>query len=827
MSDRVTITIDGKAVEVPAGQLLIKAAEEAGTYIPRFCWHPHMKPVGMCRMCLIEVEGPRGRLLTTSCTMPVAEGMVIHTRSDVVKKAQEGVLEFLLINHPLDCPVCDRGGECPLQDQTLSHGPGESRFVEEKRHFTKPIPINDLVFLDRERCILCARCTRFSDEISGDPLIEFIDRGNHTQVNTFPDEPFASYFSGNTVQICPVGALTARPYRFRARPWDLEAVESTCGGCSVGCRVSIQASQNEVVRLLGVDVATTNQGWLCDKGRFGFEYLRAPGRLTTPLVRGEDGELREATWNEALDRAAAGLQQVIADKGPDGVAGIGGARGTNEEAYAFGKFLRSVVGTGNVDARVGDAVDAALLVGGTGKIDDLERAKTILVWAPDLKEELPVLHLRVRRAATALGSTLIVIHPRATGLDPDADHVVHYRPGEGFELLDRLRAATGDLAAVAGALQSGPVVAIVGRTGLAESADLATAVAAFAASLPDATVMPVSRRGNLYGALDMGLAPTLLPGRASVSDATARSALADAWGTAVPDHGRDTDGILAGLSDGSIGALVLVGADPAADHPDRDLATRAFLSPQGGVPRRGEGGGATEPGPFVVSFDLFLNDSNRRADVVLAVDGFSEVEGTTTNLEGRVQKANRIVPGPGLSRSLVEALGDLADRLGRSLGGGTDAMAKEIAAVAPAYAGITWDALDWGRGRDGMLAALPAGTAGPVPAAPVPTTPPADGMALHLARVLYDEGTMTIAGPAFAPLVKAPILHVHPADAARIGLAEGATAAVAGPASTADLPWIADDSLAPGTVYLPFNLGVSVGAPSSVTVTPGTGGVSK
>ena len=830
MSETVSITIDGRVVQVTSGRLLIEAAEEVGTYIPRFCWHPRMKPVGMCRMCLIEVEGPRGRLLTTSCTMPVAEGMVVHTKSDTVKKAQEGVLEFLLINHPLDCPVCDRGGECPLQDQTLSHGPGESRFVEEKRHFPKPIPINDLVLLDRERCILCARCTRFSEEISGDPLLEFVDRGNYTQVNTFPDEPFSSYFSGNTVQICPVGALTATPYRFRARPWDLEAVESTCAGCSVGCRMSVQASHNEVVRLLGIDVGATNQGWLCDKGRFGFEYLRSPARLATPLVRGDDGELRESTWGEALERAASGLRRVIAEHGAGAVAGIGGARSTNEEAYAFGKFLRSVVGTGNLDARVGDALDPALLVGGTGRIDDLERAKTILVWAPDLKEELPVLHLRVRRAATAMGATLIVVHPRRTGLDPDADHVVRYRPGEGGRLLDGLRAGSGELAPVAAALTNGPVVAIIGRTGLTESPDVATAVAAYASTLPGATVLPVSRRGNLYGALDMGMAPTLLPGRVSASDESARAALADAWGGAVPAPGRDADGIIDGLDDGTIRALVLLGADPAADHPDRDRAARAFLPPQGGAPLRGEGGvfgtrqGGVprrgEGGVFVVSFDLFLNESNRHADVVLPVEGFSEVEGTMTNLEGRVQKSNRIVPGPGLSRSAAEALDDLAARMGRSLGGGADAMAKEIALVAPAYAGITWEALDWGRGRDGILATSAEGFRPPQPADPSTTIPSVGGMALHLGRVLYDEGTMTVAGPSFAPLIGSAVLLVHPADASRLGLTEGSAAVVTGSGDTATLPWSPDESLAVGTAYLPFNLGVSVGAAPSVTIGP-------
>ena len=815
MSDPVKLTVDGREVSAPGGQLLIKVAEENGTYIPRFCWHPRMKPVGMCRMCLVEIEGPRGKILVTACTTPVADGMVVHTKSDVAKKAQEGVLEFLLVNHPLDCPVCDKGGECPLQDQTLAHGPGESRFVEEKRHFEKPIPISELVLLDRERCILCARCTRFSDEISGDPLIEFIDRGNYTQVNTFPDAPFASYFSGNTVQICPVGALTATPYRFKARPWDLEAVESTCPHCAVGCRVSVQASQNRVLRLVGVDVEATNQGWLCDKGRFGFEYLRSPARLATPLVRGADGELHEAGWAEALDAAAAGLQRVVAAKGPQAVAGLGGARSTNEEAYAFAKLLRGVIGTGSLDASVGDDPGVALLVGTPQRatIDDLERAKTILVWGPDLKEELPVLHLRVRRAVTVLGATLIVAHPRATGLDPDADHVVRYRPGEGAALLGRLAAGEGDLSPVRAALDTGPVVAIVGRTGLAEPADLAVAVTAFASTLSDARVMPVARRGNLLGAFDMGMSPQLLPGRVPAADAAARSALGATWGTAVVEPGRDIAGILAGMADGSIGAVLLMGTDPVADHPDRKLTSAAFLPPKGGVPRRGEGG---FPPPFIVSLDLFVNDSNRNADVILPVDTFTEVEGTVTNLEGRVQKANRIVPGVGASRPAVEVIDDLAGRLGGSVGATAAALAKEIAVVAPAYQAISWDALDWGRGRDGMIAAGGSFTHTPSASA---QDPPTGDLTLHLGRVLYDGGTIVIAGESLARLAPKPAAYLHPDDATRLGFAAGDRVTVTGNAGSAALPVAIDRSLAKGTVYLPFNLGASIGNGLDVKVT--------
>ena len=274
--NEITFTLDGREVTAAKGEMIIAAAERAGTYIPRFCYHPRMEPVGVCRMCLVEVEGPRGSTLMPSCYVAVGDGMAVTTDSDKVKKAQDGVLEFLLANHPLDCPVCDKGGECPLQDQTLAHGPGETRFVEEKRHFAKPIPISELVLLDRERCIQCSRCTRFAEEVAGEALIDFSGRGDMVEVSTFPGEPFSSYFSGNTVQICPVGALTATAYRFAARPWDLEQVESTCTGCAVGCRVAVQSSAGRLTRLLGVDADPVNHSWLCDKGRFAFESVNGP-----------------------------------------------------------------------------------------------------------------------------------------------------------------------------------------------------------------------------------------------------------------------------------------------------------------------------------------------------------------------------------------------------------------------------------------------------------------------------------------------------------------------------------------------------------------------
>ncbi len=371
ITEGVSITIDGVAVQARPGELLIAAAERHGVYIPRFCYHPRMSPVGMCRMCLVEVDTGRGAALQPACMLPCTPEMIVDTTSEVTKKAQDGVLEFLLINHPLDCPICDKGGECPLQDQTMAFGPGESRFVEEKRHYEKPIPISDTVYLDRERCILCDRCTRFAKEVAGDPLIHFIDRGNETQVNTFPDDPFASYFSGNTVQICPVGALTAKPYRFKARPWDLEEIASTCVTSPTGDGIVIQSSRNEVLRYLGRDIDAVNWGWLGDKDRFGFEAITHPERLDAPLMRGtalgalepNGPELVATRWPTALAAAVNAITDGLARGGPEGFAVIGGARLTNEEQYAWVRLAKGVIGSDNVDAQLGDGLDPSVVFG--------------------------------------------------------------------------------------------------------------------------------------------------------------------------------------------------------------------------------------------------------------------------------------------------------------------------------------------------------------------------------------------------------------------------------------------------------------------------------
>ncbi len=705
-NEPVNITIDGRSLQVKAGQWIIQAAEEAGIYIPRFCYHPRMKPVGMCRMCLVEVSGPRGSTLTPACYNPVAEGMEIQTASPMAKKAQEGVLEFLLVNHPLDCPVCDKGGECPLQDQTLAYGPGESRFVEEKRHWEKPIPISDLVYLDRERCIQCGRCVRFADEVAGDPLIDFAERGDKTEVATYPGTPYSSYFSGNVVQICPVGALTAKPYRFKARPWDLEQVESTCTTCSMGCRVAVQASSGELTRLIGVDSDPVNWGWLCDKGRFAFAAGTSPDRVSVPLVRQGD-ELVQTSWGEALAVAARGLAAAKATSGGSALAVIGGARLANEDAYAWAKAARVALSTDNVDAQLGDGLPAATVLGlPRATIDQTAAAGLVITLAPDIKDEVPVLYLRLRDAVRELGTPIIELTPAPTGLSPYAAETVTYRPGEVAALAAAVAGSgpvPGPVAGVsAGTIEvvrahiararekSGPdapsIVVILGRPSLAEPEEQVAAAAHELAALPGVAFLSALRRANVHGALDMGLAPGFLPGRVALD--SGRAWYEHHWGVPLPARaGLATAGILQAASRGHIGGLVLLGADPRHDFPDAQLAVKAMAGAR-----------------FVVAVDTHLTASSRAADVVLPAATWAERRGTFTNLEDRVTWLSQMVSARNGAWPDWIIASELATRLGVDLGfASLDDIWNEIARLSPLHQGVTHEELAGWRARDGRV----------------------------------------------------------------------------------------------------------------------------
>jgi len=861
----VTITVDDRQVEAQKGEMLIAAAERAGTYIPRFCWHPRMKAVGMCRMCVVDVQGPRGWGLVPACYIPVAPDMVVNTQSPRVKKAQDGVLEFLLINHPLDCPVCDKGGECPLQDQTLAFGPGETRMEEEKRHFEKPIPISDLVLLDRERCIICARCTRFAEEVAGDPFIQIIDRGNQSEINIFPDAPFASYFSGNTVQICPVGALTATPYRFKARPWDLEQVESTCTVCAVGCRVAVQSSTNRLTRMLGLDSEPVNHGWLCDKGRFSTGAVNSPDRLTHPLVR-RDGELVEASWGEALDAAAEGLRNSRDLHGADSLAVLGGSRLADEDAYAWAKLAKGVLGTDNVDCQMGDGLPAEVVLGlPRATIDDATWADTLVLLGPDLREELPVLFLRLREAAEEHGVRIVELSSHASGLTPHAAVSLLHQPGCGPAVMAALLAEAEPTDTVAGvtadALKQArglldperAVVVVLGRPSLAESAEhTAQAALALHEGRPDARFLSALRRGNVHGALELGLAPGVLPGATSLEEGAAR--FTAAWGSVPTTRGLDATGALTAASEGRLQGLVLLGADPLTDHPDRWLA------------RRGLSGAG-----FVVAVDAFRTPSIEQADVVLPVAIWGERAGTTTNIEGRVTCLGQKVVPPGVAWADWMVASELAAALGADLGlESLAAIADEIERLAPSRAGLTRAALGDRAHRDGLLAEVATSdgaqddgttptevsanddpgilavathveTGGPsgvapeaggdptaeanvpspgipaprlgVPAAkrPAPVNPDAYKLRLVTSRTLYDGGTMVQHNDALAKLPPAATLHVHPSDLNRFSLGDGGLVRITSSRLTTTLPARADPGLPRGSCWLAFNLGV-VGA---------------
>ncbi|MBM3671558.1 MAG: NADH-quinone oxidoreductase subunit NuoG [Actinobacteria bacterium] len=819
--DMVTVTIDDKVVQVPRGQLLIAAAQEHGTYIPRFCWHERMKPVGMCRMCLVEVEGMRG--LQISCATPVVDGMVVRTESAPVKAAQDGVLEMLLINHPLDCPVCDRGGECPLQDQTLAFGPGESRYVEEKRHFAKPIPISDLVMLDRERCIQCGRCTRFAAEIAGDALIDFGGRGGHTEVITYPDEPFSSYFSGNTVQICPVGALTAKPYRFRARPWDLDSVETSCQACAVGCRGALDSTSNRLVRLLGVDSEPVNHGWLCDKGRYGYEWVHSEARVRAPGLR-RGMELEVTSWPQALDAAAAALRRVRDEHGPGAIGVLGGARGTNEDAYAWARFAKGVLRTDNVDAQLADGLPADVVLGmPRATIADLDRARAIVLLGPDLKEELPVLALRVRRAAVDLGVPLIDVAARDHGLTSSAAHVIRHAPGVVQEAVDQVASI------IDGITGDGPVVVVLGRPSVAEPAAATIHAASQLAKSHGARFLSALRRGNVHGALDLGLAPGFLPGRVSLD--AGRDHLSATWGGTPDATGFDATGILRAAANGTIKALVLVGCDLLTDFPDRALAREALSA----VER-------------VVCVGAFPDDSAERADVFLPTGVWGEQAGTTTNLEGRVSVLRRKITPEGRTMEGWRIAAELAARLGSDWDLETvEEVQDEIAQAAPAFAGV--DAALLRRARDGVVLPLadhldevtfvpatpgagvsweplrPAAdevgngevAAPPAPAvalhtwsmeAPAPAAAPRDSYALRViaARTLYGNDRVTSESPSLARLATSDArLLVSARDRDRIGVEDGTVVRVTSPRASVELPIHVDRSTPEGFAFLATN----------------------
>lgn len=745
----VSVTINGRTVAARKGELIIAVADRAGEHIPHFCYHPRMSSVGMCRQCMVEVEGPRGPMMVVSCVTTVADGQVVRTDTPQVKRAQEGMIELLLANHPLDCPVCDKGGECPLQDQAFSHGAGESRFVEEKRHYEKPIPISELVFLDRERCILCDRCTRFADEVAGDPLISFTHRGNNTQVMTFPDEPFASYFSGNTVQICPVGALTATPYRFKARPWDLEQRESTCTTCSVGCRTVVQSSRDELLRFQGVDSDPVNWGWLCDKGRFNFQSTNSNDRLSNPQVKSGDSFVT-TSWSEALESVA----RVIRHSREGSVAILGGARGTNEDAFMWGAF-GDAVGVTMRDAQLDDGLPASVFSYSQATIDSACAGGTVILLAPDLKEELPVLYLRLRDAVQKKRIRLIEVSSHETGLTKYAWKSIRAESGTSAGVISSLFTQQD----IAQQLNSGPVVVVAGRPNLAESAshtmEALSTVFGFA---PTASVLPVLRRGNVRGALSVGLAPR---------------------------DGKDASAILEASANGNVDCLILLGADPLSDVADVDLARRAIAGAK-----------------FVVAIDTFLSASASHADIVLPAAAYGEKDGTTMNLEGRVTSVVQKITPHGTSR--VDWM--IAVELLTLLGHETDltTLSDVQHAMSSAIHGFGDTTTSVAVKRDGIVVSITPPTSTTVVSHAAPPRNSYE-FRLDLSRKLFDRAVGTITSPSLENLATVTEIFLHPLDLDRVGASDGTNVRVTNSHSSIVLPVRASSSVPRGTAWVPFN----------------------
>ncbi|MFI6293739.1 NADH-quinone oxidoreductase subunit G [Nonomuraea sp. NPDC050790] len=729
----VTLSIDGFQVSVPKGTLIIRAAELLGIQIPRFCDHPLLDPAANCRQCLVDIpDAGNGRGFPKpqpSCAIEVAEGMVVQTQltSPVAEKAQRAAMEFLLLNHPLDCPVCDKGGECPLQNQAMSNGQGESRFHEHKRTFPKPLPLSTQVLLDRERCVQCARCIRFSDQIAGDPFIDFFERGAKEQVRVADGQPFESYFSGNTVQICPVGALTGAAYRFRARPFDLVSTPSVCEHCASGCAQRTDHRRGRVTRRLAGDEPLVNEEWNCDKGRWAFTYATQPDRLKTPLVRNEEGVLVPASWPEALAVAAQGL---AAARGRTGV--LLGGRLTVEDAYAYSKFARLALGTNDIDfrARPHSAEETQFLahaVAGKGievSYTDLEKAPAVVLVGFEPEDESPIVFLRLRKAWMKHGLKVTSIAPfAAKGLAKMGGTLIRTAPGAEAE-------AIGDLI---GTLAEGTIVLAGERLATAPGA-LSALVRLSAAT--GARVAWVPRRAGERGAIEAGALPNLLPIGRPVEDESARAEIARAWDVAsLPaTPGRDTDGILAAARAEEIDALVIAGVDPY------DLADPAAAL------------AALENTPFIVSLEIRASAVTDRADVVLPVAAVQEKSGTFVNWEGRGRSFEAPIKVPGLQSDL-HVIGNLADRMDVHLGlPDAKAARRELGAVG------AW------RGSH-VAAPNAAGGAGGVPQA---------GQALLATwHLLLDDGRMQDGEPYLAGTSRAAEALVSEGTAAEIGVGEG------------------------------------------------------
>jgi len=879
MADQVTLTIDGVEVSVPTGTLIVEAAKKIENEIPVFCYHAKMDSVGMCRMCLVEVGTPAINRETrepeldengnpiirffpkpmTACTTPVSQGMVVKVDSEAALDDRKAVLEFLLTSHPLDCPVCDKGGECPLQDLTIRHGPGNSRFdYEDKQHFQKHYPLGDLIVLDMERCIICARCVRFQEEIAFDPVLAIEERGRYAHIVSYSNPGFASHYSGNTADICPVGALTTRDFRFGARAWELTNVPSVCNHCGVGCNTVLGTRTHQIKRIMPRQNEAVNEIWICDKGRFGHHFNGSPNRLTTPLVR-KNGELVEATWNEALDLIGQRFSAIKDSDGPKALGGIAGARLSNEDLYVFQKLFREVIGSQNIDHRVGLSAaleDETAYTVGVGCGTDLGRVgkgTTILVVGSDLDQEAPILYLRVAGASVKRGAHVINAGGRRTKLDAQAQTTLRYRYGTAAHLALGLLAlvieqklvdqewidnrVTG-FAELEKALRDYTPAKVAKITGL-ETESIEAAAKAFAeaengiiifgleagndpalraalealalvtghAGKADNGLIAVLPQANSRGAADMGIVPDRLPGYLPIDG----------------EIGLSAREMLTGENSGLKGMLI-AGADPAADNDSHKVALEQL--------------------DFLVVQELFLTETAKLADVVLPAKGTAERDGTFTNLERRVQAFDAGVHAPGLAWSDWLILTAIAGKLGADWAyASADGVMAEITQRVPLYAGMEFENLVapisltrktshyiyegmsyTADVREGVQwATLAEDDSEGAPKLPLHFIEPAsieadgDGMTLVAPRFLYDGGRLLAEAQVVGAHIHKPHILLSRSDAQKLGVTNGDQVTISQNGASVDLPVRADRRLEAGVALVPRNV---AGKPAEKLIGP-------
>jgi NADH-quinone oxidoreductase chain G len=838
----IGLTIDGQQVRCPAGCTVYEAATAAGIHIPTFCHHEKLVPVGACRMCLVEIAGARG--LQTSCTTPVRDGMEVkvHT-SPVAVKARKANIEFLLTNHPLDCPVCDKGGECPLQDQAMLDGPGQSRYIEAKRHKNKRYPLSELIVLDQERCVLCWRCIRFLDEWAGDHELDLFGRGADTRLDTFPGRPLSSKWQGNTIDICPVGALTSRGFRFEARVWELTDVPSICPLCSVGCNIVLGVKNNQLRRIVPRENMQVNDAWICDRGRFAHGFVDHPDRLKTPLIRRDDG-LRPATWEEALDLIARRFNGILESNGPQAIAGLGSTRATNEANYLFQRFMRTIVGSNSVDHLGRMPSGASPLT----SLPALEHKDVFLLLGFDPSTEAPLVELWIKKALLRHDARVLVASPRQIELGRYAGETswLGYRPGTAVTLINGLarailaagldesraqrtrvtnltefRAWLGDYSpeqvervtgVAAGTLrQAAEILAQARRpiilygpnwvrerdveAHLDTGANLALLLGGIEASF-------VANDGNTLGALEMGVVPDLYPGHQPLDDHKVRSRMASLWGSKLsPVPGVGFDDMMVAAREARLKAMWIMGADPAHD-------CRMASSALGHI-------------PFLVVQDLFLTETASLASVVLPAASFAETDGSLTNLTGRWQAIRAAMRPPGQARpdwwiitQLARVMVDSKRQRAWDFAGTADVL-SEMARVLPGCRGLDHTTMGEGgwqcpeqaeatRRAFVRVAPDPSGLSysGPGRSPQHPDYP----LILVTGWLLYDRGTLLRRSRRIEKLVPDSFVMIHPADAAELGLADGDDVSLVSAKGRLGFILRVSEEVVPGAVFAPLDL---------------------